>query len=326
MEATENFKITITEEMEGQRLDKAFASQVTHISRSKIQNIIDKGFVLPVKPSSYKVSVGEEFVLSVPDDSDEKKPKPQVIPLNIVYEDEFLLVVNKAADMVVHPGAGNSDGTLVNALLAHCGENNLSNLGGEDRPGIVHRLDKETSGLMVVAKNNEVHEKLTAELAEREVKRTYQAVVWGFIPDNGVIDAKMGRSKNDRQKMAVTYEEDGKEAITEFSRLENFRLLASLAECRLQTGRTHQIRVHMAHIGHWVIGDPVYGRSSAAKHLKFHKINPELTKVLLNFPRQALHAVSLEFTHPINNNKMSFSSELPQDMQHLLEALREYKK
>lgn len=323
MEAIEKFKIIVTEEINGQRLDKAFATVISHISRSKIQKIIDDGFVVPKKSSSYKVGIGEEFVLTVPVEDKIFKPKPQDINLDIVYEDDFLLVINKSADMVVHPGAGNSEGTLVNALMHHC-KGNLSDLGGDDRPGIVHRLDKETSGLMVVAKNNDVHENLTEQLAVRNVKRIYNAVVWGLIPESGVVDIKIGRSKNDRQKMAVTYEEDGKEAITEYFRLDNFRLLASLAECRLQTGRTHQIRVHMAHIGHWLVGDPVYGRSSVSKHLSLNKINPELTKILLNFPRQALHAVSLEFTHPVNGNKMSFSSDLPEDMQNLLRALKEY--
>jgi len=322
MEEAEEYKIIISEAEDGLRLDKAFSLHIDDISRSKIQKLIDDGFVEPKQSSSYKVSKGEEFTLTiVADEGSVVEVKAENIPLNIVYEDDYLLVINKSADMVVHLGAGNSSGTLVNALLYHCGDN-LSKVGGEERLGIVHRLDKETSGLMVVAKTDEVHKALSADLAERKVKRTYNAVVWGVIPDSGIVDVNIGRSETNRQKMAVT-EEGGKEAVTEYRRIENYGLIASLAECRLQTGRTHQIRVHMAHINHWVVGDPVYGRSSLGKFFRLHKLNIAVEKALRGFPRQALHAVSLEFTHPIKKDKMFFEVDLPEDMQNLINVLKE---
>lgn len=258
MEATENFKLTISAEQEGLRLDKVFTDALGgEYSRSKVQAWIDTGLVEPKKSSSFKVAEGEVFTLNIPDEKP-ILPQPENIKLDIVYEDEYLLVVNKAANMVVHPGAGNDSGTLVNALLYHC-KGKLSNLSGDDRPGIVHRLDKETSGLMVVAKTNEAHANLTEQLAVRDVSRIYQAVVWGLLPEQGIVDADIGRSETNRQKMAVR-DEGGKEAVTEYKRLEPYGMVASLAECHLQTGRTHQIRVHMAHIGHWLVGDPIYGK------------------------------------------------------------------
>jgi 23S rRNA pseudouridine1911/1915/1917 synthase len=213
---------------------------------------------------------------------------------------------------------------LVNALLAHCG-GQLSGIGGVKRPGIVHRLDKETSGLMVVAKNDAAHQGLSRQLAERTLKRTYQAIVWGAItPSSGRIETLIGRSKTNRKKMAVLAS-GGKAAVTDYKKLEGFGMLASLVECRLQTGRTHQIRVHMAHLQHWLVGDPVYGRPSVQKFLRLNKVEPALSAALADFPRQALHAAALEFIHPIGENKISLKSELPEDMQGLLLALKKYK-
>jgi len=320
---SENIKITISEEDEGKRLDKVFSTYVTDISRSQIQKLIDNGLVEPKRGSSYKVIAGEEFELTIPE-AQSTEIKPENIPLNIVYEDDYLLVINKSADMVVHPGAGNNSGTLVNALLYHC-KGKLAYAAGEDRPGIVHRLDKETSGLLVVAKTDEAYEGLVDELSDRDIKRTYNAVVWGVLPEHGIVDMNIGRSEDNRQKMAVA-DEGGKEAITEYTRIENYGLLASLAECRLQTGRTHQIRVHMAHINNWVVGDPLYGKGSLGKFFKLHKTDENLEKMMRNFPRQALHAVSLEFTHPINKDRMKFNTDLPEDMQELIRMLRENNK
>ncbi|MBU6475707.1 MAG: RluA family pseudouridine synthase, partial [Alphaproteobacteria bacterium] len=266
---------------------------------------------------------GEVFSVVIPP-AVEPKPQAQDISLDIVYEDDDLLVINKAADMVVHPAAGNHDGTLVNALLAYCGDT-LSGIGGVKRPGIVHRLDKETSGLMVVAKNDAAHQGLSKQLAARTLKRTYQAIVWGDVsPPAGRIETQIGRSKTNRKKMAVLAS-GGKTAVTDYKKLESFGLTASLVECRLQTGRTHQIRVHMAHIKHWLVGDPVYGRSSAQKFLRLNKADPALSAALLDFPRQALHAAALEFVHPISETRVHLECALPEDMQGLLRVLEKCK-
>jgi 23S rRNA pseudouridine1911/1915/1917 synthase len=274
----------------------------------------------PLPDSSYKVTVGEVFYITIPP-AEEAVPKPQKISLDIVYEDEDLLVINKSPNMVVHPAAGNHDGTLVNALLAYCGEQ-LSGIGGVKRPGIVHRLDKETSGLMVVAKNDAAHQGLSQQLSSRTLKRVYQAIVWGSIsPSSGRIATNIGRSKTNRKKMAVL-PSGGKEAVTDYKKLESFGLLASLVECRLETGRTHQIRVHMAHLQHWLVGDPVYGRGSVEKFLRLNKVDSALSAALLDFPRQALHAAALEFIHPISENKVSLTAELPEDMKNLLRVLK----
>lgn len=322
MEELEKYKIVITAEEEGKRLDKIFADHIDDISRSKIQKLIEEGHVEPKRPSKYKVLEGEEFQLFPPEEEECEAPKAEHIPLDVIYEDDYLLVINKSSNMVVHPGAGNNSGTLVNALLYKCGAENLSTIGGIDRPGIVHRLDKETSGLMLVAKNDEVHKALTDDLAERKIKRTYNAVVWGVLPESGKIEANIGRSDANRQKMAIA-DLGGKEAVTEYSRIKNYGIIASLAECRLQTGRTHQIRVHMAHINHWVVGDPTYAKSSLGKFFRLHKLNEKVEKALREFPRQALHAVSIEFTHPIKKDNMVFRAELPADMQELVNILSE---
>ncbi len=323
----ETLKIVAGKEDKGQRLDKVLASHAPQLSRARFQALIAGGHVAlsgrPFDDSSYKVKEGETFCITIPP-AVEAAPKPQKIKLDIVYEDKDLLVINKAPDMVVHPAAGNHEGTLVNALLAYCGDQ-LSGIGGVKRPGIVHRLDKETSGLMVVAKNDAAHKGLSEQLASRTLKRVYQAIVWGDVsPSSGRVETQIGRSKTNRKKMAVLGS-GGKTAVTDYKKLESFGLTASLVECRLQTGRTHQIRVHMAHLQHWLVGDPVYGRSSAQKFLRLNKADPALSAALMDFPRQALHAAALEFIHPISETRISLKSELPEDMQGLLRVLRKYK-
>lgn len=327
MSTTETLMIAVTAEDKGQRLDKVLAAHAPHLSRARLQALIEAGQVTsggtPVTQGSLKLKGTEVFAVTIPP-AVEAEPKAQKIALDIVYEDKDLLVINKAPDMVVHPAAGNHDGTLVNALLAHCGDQ-LSGIGGVKRPGIVHRLDKETSGLMVVAKNDAAHHGLSEQLASRTLKRVYQAIVWGNpSPPAGRIETQIGRSKTNRKKMAVLAS-GGKEAVTDYKKLESFGMLAALVECRLQTGRTHQIRVHMAHIQHWLVGDPVYGRASVQKFLRLNKVDPALSSALVDFPRQALHAAALEFIHPIGENKISLVCPLPDDMQSLLRTLKKYK-
>jgi 23S rRNA pseudouridine1911/1915/1917 synthase len=323
----ETLTIKAAEGDAGQRLDKVLALHAPGLSRARLQALIDGGHVTsggkPVTQASKKVKAGEAYAVTIPP-AEEAEPVAQDIALDIVYEDKDLLVINKAAGMVVHPAAGNHDGTLVNALLAHCGSS-LSGIGGVKRPGIVHRLDKETSGLMVVAKNDAAHHGLSEQLSSRTLKRVYQAIVWGVpSPRKGRIETNIGRSKTNRQKMAVLAS-GGKEAVTDYAVLENFALTASLVECRLQTGRTHQIRVHMAHIKHWLVGDPVYGRSAVRKFLNLQKTDEKTAAALLSFPRQALHAARLEFIHPIGKNKVSLAAELPEDMKKLLAVLKKGK-
>ncbi len=323
MKTTETLKIVAGKEDHGQRLDRVLASHAAQLSRSRIQALIEKGHVRPQQSGSYKVKPGDVFYITVPP-SEEAVPRPQKIALDIVYEDKDLLVINKAAGMVVHPAVGNHEGTLVNALLEHC-RGGLSGIGGVKRPGIVHRLDKETSGLMVVAKNDAAHHGLSEQLSARTLKRVYQTVVWGAVsPAAGRIETLIGRSKTNRKKMAVL-SFGGKTAVTDYKRLESFGPVASLVECRLQTGRTHQIRVHMAHIRHWLVGDSVYGRAAAEKFLRLHKADAVLSRALLDFPRQALHAAALEFIHPISENRISLAADLPEDMRELLRVLKKYK-
>lgn len=320
----ETITVKVSDTEAGERLDKVLAAGAAGLSRARLQSLIESGCVrcggTVVAGSSRKTKAGEVYEIDVPP-PEEAVPVAQDIPLDVVYEDAHLIVINKPADLVVHPAAGNHDGTLVNALLAHCGDA-LSGIGGVKRPGIVHRLDKETSGLMVVAKNDAAHHGLSAQLATRTLTRVYQAVVWGVpSPAQGHIETQIGRHKTNRKKMAVL-EGGGKDAVTDYRILENFSLLASLVECRLKTGRTHQIRVHMAHIGYPLVGDPLYGKTSTAKFLKQMKAPAAAAAMLQGFPRQALHAAQLEFIHPISENRISLRADLPADMQTLLRALR----
>jgi 23S rRNA pseudouridine1911/1915/1917 synthase len=298
----------------GWRLDRALAAAVPTLSRERLKALIKSGALnsagSPLRDPAVKVRGDEHFILSVP----EPKPAhnvPQDIPLSIVFEDEHLLVIDKPAGLVVHPAAGNLDGTLVNALLHHCGES-LSGIGGVARPGIVHRIDKDTSGLLVIAKTDVAHEGLARQFAAHSIERRYFAIVSGVpTAGEGTIDAPLARSAANRKKIAIVREGRGKRAVTHWKRVEILRE-AALVECRLETGRTHQVRVHMASVGHHLIGDPVYGRSG--------KTHRDLLKSL-NFHRQALHAAGLGFTHPVTKHRLSFASAMPADMQELFTAL-----
>jgi 23S rRNA pseudouridine1911/1915/1917 synthase len=314
-----------------ERLDLFLTHHIENATRTKVQQAIDAGMVLvdgkPVK-SSYKISPGELIHVTVP-----KPPVPDVlpeeIPLDIRYEDEYLLIINKPAGMVVHPAYANYTGTLVNALLHHC-NTNLSTLNTTTRPGIVHRLDKDTSGLMVVAKDDHTHAQLAKQFSSRTIDREYWSIVWGRFTEekrkkgditSGIIEASLGRSKSDRKKIAVN--EEGKAAITEYTVLEQFEYL-SLVKLKLRTGRTHQIRVHLHHIGHPVFGDPTYGGRRIAWGGSEKKKKEEVQRYLKLINRQALHAKTIGFVHPATKEKMKFDSELPEDMNEMLELLREH--
>jgi 23S rRNA pseudouridine1911/1915/1917 synthase len=298
----------------GWRLDRALAVLVPTLSRERLKALIRSGAVdaggAPIRDPALKVRGHEALRLVVPEPGPAHN-EPQAIPLDILFEDEHLLVVDKPAGLVVHPAAGNFDGTLVNALLHHCaGE--LSGIGGVARPGIVHRIDKYTSGLLVVAKTDVAHEGLAKQFAAHSTDRRYLAIVSGIPKTSaGTIDAPLARSATNRKKIAVVKTERGKRAVTHWKRLEALNE-AALVECRLETGRTHQVRVHMASIGHPLLGDPVYGRSG--------KISGKVLNEL-GFERQALHAAELGFTHPVTKNRLSFSSPMPPDMQELKLAL-----
>lgn len=298
----------------GWRLDRALADAVPTLSRERLKALIRGGAVeaqgAAIRDPALKVRGDEALRVAVPEPAPAHN-EPQDIPLTIVFEDEHLLVLDKPAGLVVHPAAGNFDGTLVNALLHHCA-GNLSGIGGIARPGIVHRIDKDTSGLLVVAKTDVAHEGLAKQFAAHSIDRGYLALVSG-VPKagSGIIDAPLARSAANRKKIAVVEGSRGKRAVTHWKRLEMLRD-AALVECRLETGRTHQVRVHMASIGHPLLGDPVYGRTG--------KVHGKLLKEL-GFDRQALHAAELGFTHPVTKHRLSFSSPMPPDMQELKAAL-----
>ena len=297
----------------GWRLDRALAVAAPTLSRERLKSLIRSGAVeregCAVRDPATKVRGDENFRVEVPEPIPARN-EPQDIALTIVFEDEHLLVVDKPAGLVVHPAAGNFDGTLVNALLHHCG-GSLSGIGGVARPGIVHRIDKDTSGLLVVAKTDVAHEGLAKQFAAHSIDRRYLAIVTG-IPrlSEGTVDAPLARSSANRKKITIVGEGRGKRAVTHWRRLKPLRD-ASLVECRLETGRTHQVRVHMASFGHPLLGDPVYGRS---------KTHGKLLKEL-QFQRQALHATELGFTHPVTKHRLSFASPMPPDMQELFNAL-----
>ncbi len=302
-------------EATGGRLDKALA-QASGLSRERVKALIASkavwvGDAVAASPSD-KVAAGTPFRIMVPAPIP-LTAQPQAIPLAIIYEDADLLVVDKPAGMVVHPAAGNRDGTLVNALLHHCA-GKLSGINGVGRPGIVHRIDKDTSGLLVVAKSDEAHHGLTVQFAAHSVHRRYLALCAGHPrPPAGTVAAKIGRSDTDRKKMTVLPNNSnrGKHAVTHYATLQPLEQ-ASVLECRLETGRTHQVRVHCASIGHALLGDPVYGRTPAA-------IRPVLEQ--LGFARQALHAGELGFIHPVSGAICRFNADLPADLQELIERL-----
>ena len=290
----------------GQRLDRWLAGQAGAPSRSALQGLMEAGYVrrngAPANKKD-KLAAGDRITLTLPDPQP-IEAQPQNIPLDIVYEDDHLLVVNKPKGMVVHPAPGNPDGTLVNALLYHC-RGQLSGVGGAIRPGIVHRIDKDTSGLLVVAKDDITHQGLSEQMAVHAIHRVYHAVVYGNIrQDAGTIEAPIGRDPRDRKRMAVTPGQ-GKRACTHWQVLERFGRFTLLA-CRLETGRTHQIRVHMAHIGHPLAGDPVYGPRSVIRELQ----------------GQCLHAKELGFRHPVTGQELRFDSPLPAYFTTFLERLR----
>ena len=316
------------------RLDVWLTSNVEgDFSRNRLKSLIEQGAVFvngaAVTEPKKKIRPGDSIEIIMPEPED-PVPQGENIPLDVHYEDEDLIVLVKQAGLVVHPGAGNWTGTLVNALIYHCGDS-LSGIGGVKRPGIVHRLDKETSGVMVVAKNDAAHRHLAAQFADHgrtgPLERAYKAIVWGRPKTlRGTIYAALGRA-GDRTKRTVKREDtdDAREAITHYEVMERYHekpdatCLASLVECRLETGRTHQIRVHMAHIGHPLIGDPEYG---AAFRTKANLLPDEAKAVVNRFPRQALHAFLLSFEHPRTGEVMDFETPMPDDMEELAAALR----
>ncbi len=298
--------IELTAAESGIRIDAWLTTALPGLTRNAAQRLLAEGRVTcgnaPVK-KNFKVTAGDRFLVEIPD-AVEVPLVPQNIPLDIVFEDDDVVVVNKPRGMVVHPAPGHSDGTLVNALLYHCGDT-LSGVGGEKRPGIVHRIDKDTSGLLIVAKNDEAHLSLSAQLAARSLSRVYRAVVTGSFRDNsGTVDAPIGRHPNDRKKMAVT-NVHSRNAVTHWSVLERYRGYTHI-RCKLETGRTHQIRVHMAHIGHPLLGDEVYG------HAKL----PEK-----GLTGQCLHAKELQFIHPRTGRTIHLDTELPEYFLQVLERL-----
>jgi len=311
---TQDIAIELRPEHSGWRLDRALADALPTLSRERIKALVKSGALEAasgaLRDPSAKVRGDEHFRLAVPEPTPAHN-EAQDIPLRVVFEDEHLLVVDKPAGLVVHPAAGNPDGTLVNALLHHCG-GSLSGIGGVARPGIVHRIDKDTSGLLVVAKTDVAHEGLARQFAAHSIDRRYLAIVTG-VPKvaEGTVDAPLARSSTNRKKISIVGEGRGKRAVTHWRRLKVLRG-AALVECRLETGRTHQVRVHMASLGHPLLGDPTYGRSG--------KAHRELLKEL-GFHRQALHATELGFTHPVTKHRLSFASGMPSDMQELFTGL-----
>ena len=315
--------VTIDSAPSGERLDRALAAALPALTRSRVKALIESRRVsladggTVVEEPSRKVKTGERYVVDVPA-PEPAEPEPQALDLDILFEDDDLLVLNKPAGLVVHPAPGNPDNTLVNALLAHCGAS-LSGIGGVRRPGIVHRLDKDTSGVMVVAKNDAAHQGLSKLFAAHDLTRIYQALVWGAPKQKrGTVDAAIGRHPVDRKRMAVRTS-SGRPAVTDYWLEQRFgpplQPVASLMGAKLHTGRTHQVRVHLAHIGCPVVGDPVYGR----------RRNTAGPVSLKSFGRQALHAAVLEFRHPRTRREMTFATELPQDMARLVAELNSVK-
>lgn len=336
-------EIVIAADSPAERLDAALAKRITTISRSRLKTLIGEGRVTldgaTVKEASRKINAGARLVVDLPPAAP-AEPEPEDIPLDILHEDAEVVVVAKPAGLVVHPGAGNWSGTLVNALLHHC-KGTLSGIGGVERPGIVHRLDKDTSGVMVVAKTDRAHQSLAAQFADHgrtgPLERAYYAVVWG-VPKyaEGTVTTEIGRDPKNRLAMAVV-KSGGREAITHFRVVEVFgaprkgmkarevenATIASLIECRLETGRTHQIRVHMAEIGHPLLGDDLYGSGFRTKVEKLARIAPDAAEALAALKRQALHATLLVFEHPKTKKTMRFERPMPEDMERLVAALRE---
>lgn len=305
----------------GTRLDKWLSERLPDLSRTRVKALIDCGMVRmngqTIADASARVKPGQAYEVTVPPDIP-AEPEPQEMDLAVIYEDDDLIVIDKPAGLVVHPAPGSPDHTLVNALLAHCGDS-LSGIGGVRRPGIVHRLDKDTSGLMVAAKNDRAHASLSAQFAAHTLDRAYQALVWGLpSPSQGEITGNIGRSPHDRKKMALL-PSGGKSALTRYKVIRSFAHGAvSLVECRLATGRTHQIRVHMTSLGHPLVGDQTYGRQRSQR---LKPLSPEARDRLLSFPRQALHAYLLGFSHPSTGQHLIFERSIAYDINALLKFL-----
>lgn len=324
----EDIAVRVADDQPSDRLDRMLAASLPDLSRSRLQALIRAGRVTvggrTIVEPKFRVNAGDDIALTVPAPAPARL-EPQDIPLDVVYEDDDLVVIDKPAGLVVHPGAGQPDGTLVNALLHHCA-GSLSGIGGVERPGIVHRLDKGTSGLLVAAKTDMAHQSLAAQFADHGrtgvLERGYLALIWGVPPrKRGTIDAPLARSRQNPERMAVT--DRGRAAITHYTLKETYTdadgaPVASLVECRLETGRTHQIRVHMAHIGHPILGDPGYGSGfrSKARLLTEHQRN-----LLETLGRQALHAYLLQIGHPASGETMRFECGFPAELQALVDAL-----
>ena len=317
------FNIIVPLNSHGYRIDKFLQSQINELSRTKLQALIRDGQVklnnIIINSTSKKIKEEDQIKVNFPPPK-ETLIKPNKIPLDILYIDDDIIVINKSPGVVVHPGAGNYSDTIVNGLLFKY-KNNLSSIGGKLRPGIVHRIDKDTSGVIVVAKNDNAHINLSKQFSDHSIKRVYETLVWGSLkPQNGKISEKISRSVKNRQLMAVR-KEKGKMAITNYKTLKVFQNLnlpkISLIECQLETGRTHQIRVHMNFKGNSILGDKSYGKTKR----KFKKIDPSLEKIINNFNRQALHAKSLGFIHPKTKKEIFFEAKRPKDFDTLIKSL-----
>lgn len=316
------YKFTITDGKKKERLDQYLTKSIERSTRSRIQKLIKNELVLvngkPAK-SNYLVVPNDEIIVTIPVSPRPETNEPEDIPLDIVYEDDDLMVINKPAGIVVHPALGNHTGTLVNALLHHT--NKLSEFNDPVRAGIVHRIDKDTSGLLLIAKDEWVHSELAKQFAAHTIDRTYNAICWGvFKVRSGEVEVNISRSKNDRKIFSVSQTE-GKHALTYFEVLEEYEF-ASLIQLKLKTGRTHQIRVHMAYINHPVFGDPTYGGRRIVYGLNLPKMKSRINNLLQILPRQALHAKTLGFVHPKTKEKMLFDSDLPDDMTELRKKLQ----
>ena len=320
--------LVVDQKSQGKRLDSYIAEKKEELSRTRVKNLIINGSIKvnneEVKEPSKKIFEEDIITLNIPEPK-KASLKPYKYKLNIIYEDEDLLVIDKLAGISMHPGAGNYDNTIVNALM-NLENKNFSNIGDELRPGIVHRIDKDTSGLIVIAKNNYTHENLSSQFSDHTISRLYQALVWGKLrPQHGVIETLITRSSKNRQLMEVGIVK-GKKAITNYKTLEIFENskvpTLSLVECKLETGRTHQIRVHMSYKGNNILGDKKYKK----KFKKLKNIDPEIEDVLSNLNRQFLHAKILGFTHPKSGKRLEFSSNLPIELEIILKKLRKSNK
>ncbi|MFD2204082.1 RluA family pseudouridine synthase [Kiloniella antarctica] len=317
----QDYTLVVEETEKKNRLDKFLALRLPDLSRSRLQALISQKCLQVdgtiIETPNYRLKIGQIIDLKIPKAVD-PEPVAQDIPLDVVFEDPYLLIINKPSGLVVHPAPGNADGTLVNALLYHCGED-FKGIGGVKRPGIVHRIDKDTSGLMVVAKTDECHQGLVQLFAAHDIERSYNAVVWGYPkPATGRIEGNIGRSPKNRKKMAVV-PRGGKTAITHYKTLKVLSNgVASLIECRLETGRTHQIRVHMTHAGYPLLGDPLYGSQSQSR---LKNLPTDAQEKMKSFERQALHAKTLGFIHPITKENLIFTSELSIDLKDLINSL-----